>query len=63
MWIFKIIIIALLVPLQHGLEHKLVTYLEKRKKKKILSIKKWWVSKKKLTDDTIDKIEEDTALL
>ena len=63
MWIFKIIIIALLVPLQHGLEHKLVTYLEKRKMKKILPIKKWWVSRKKLTDDTIDKIEEDTALL
>jgi tetratricopeptide (TPR) repeat protein len=63
MWIFKIIIIALLVPLQHGLEHRLVTYLEKRKKKKILPIKKWWPRNKKITDDTIDKIEEDTALL
>lgn len=63
MWIFKIFIIALLVPLQHGLEHKLVTYLEKKEKKKLFPIKKWWASKKKLTDDTIEKIEEDTALL
>ena len=62
-WIFKIFIIALLVPLQHSLEHNLVAYLEKRKKKQILPIKKWWVSKKKITDTTIDRIEEDTALL
>jgi tetratricopeptide (TPR) repeat protein len=63
MWIIKIFLIALLVPLQHYLEHGLVKYLATRKKKNILSAKKWWPGKKKLTEDTIDEIEKDSALL
>jgi tetratricopeptide (TPR) repeat protein len=61
-WLFKIVIIALLVPLQHYLEHGLIHFLATRKKKNF-SIKKWWQRQKKPTAATIDEIEEDTALL
>ena len=63
MWIIKIFLIALLVPIQHYLEHALVVYLATRKKRHILPINKWWPRKKKLTENTIDEIEEDSAVL
>lgn len=63
MWVIKIFLIGLLVPLQHYMEHGLVRYLEARKKKNIFKIKKWWLPKKKLTENTIDEIEEDSAVL
>ena len=62
-WLFKIALIALLVPLQQYLEHKTITYLHSRKKKYTFSIKKWWQHQKKPTEATIDGIEEDTAVL
>jgi hypothetical protein len=62
-WLIKIILIGLLVPLQHFLEHKTISYLHSRKKKYTFSIKKWWQHQKKPTEATIDGIEEDTAVL
>jgi tetratricopeptide (TPR) repeat protein len=62
-WLIKIVLIALLVPLQHYLEHKTITYLHSRKKKYSFSIKKWWQRQKKPTATTIDEIEKDTAML
>jgi tetratricopeptide (TPR) repeat protein len=62
-WLIKIVLIALLVPLQHYLEHKTITYLHSRKKKYTFSIKKWWQRQKKPTEAAIDEIEKDTAML
>ena len=62
-WLIKIVLIALLVPLQHFLEHKTISYLHSRKKKYTFSIKKWWQRQKKPTVDTVDEIEKDTAML
>jgi tetratricopeptide (TPR) repeat protein len=62
-WLIKIVLIALLVPLQHYLEHGLVRFLHSRKLKNKFSIKKWWQHQKKPTSATIDGIEEDTAVL
>ena len=62
-WLIKIVLIALLVPLQHFLEHKTISYLHSRKKKYTFSIKKWWQRQKKPTEATIDEIEKDTAML
>ena len=62
-WLFKIVLIATLVPLQHYLEHKTINYLHTRKKKYTFSIKKWWQRQKKPTAATIDEIEKDTAML
>ncbi|HJS52982.1 MAG TPA: hypothetical protein VJ765_00520 [Chitinophagaceae bacterium] len=63
MWIIKIFLIALLVPMQHFLEHSLVRYLEDRKKKNILPLKNWWPRTKKPAAEIIDDIEKDTAVL
>ena len=62
-WLIKIVLIAMLVPLQHFLEHKTINYLHTRKKKYTFSIKKWWQRQKKPTEATIDEIEKDTAML
>jgi hypothetical protein len=62
-WLIKIFLIALLVPLQHYMEHGLIRFLESGKNKKIFSIKKWWLHQKKPTAATIDGIEEDSAVL
>jgi tetratricopeptide (TPR) repeat protein len=62
-WLIKIVLIALLVPLQHSLEHRTINYLHSRKKKYTFSIKKWWQHQKKPTAATIDEIEKDTAML
>jgi len=62
-WLIKIVLIAMLVPMQHYLEHKTISYLHSRKKKYTFSIKKWWQHQKKPTEATIDGIEEDTAVL
>ena len=62
-WLIKIVLIAMLVPLQHFLEHKTISYLHSRKKKYSFSIKKWWQRQKKPTAAAIDEIEKDTAIL
>ncbi len=62
-WLIKIFLIALLVPLQHYLEHGMIHFLESRKKKNTFSLKKWWQRQKKPTVATIDGMEEDTAVL
>ena len=64
-WLFKIIIIALLVPFQHYLERGMIRFLASKKLvtiKEKVSFKKWWRTKKP-TIDTIDEIEKDSAVL
>ncbi|HSU29327.1 MAG TPA: tetratricopeptide repeat protein [Chitinophagaceae bacterium] len=65
-WLMKIFLIALLVPFQHYLEKGLLNFIHSKKLHRVrkkLSIKKWWPSWKKSTAATIDKVEEDTAVL
>jgi hypothetical protein len=66
-WLAKIFLIALLVPLQHFLEHKLVKFLESKRLLKLrqeFSIKKIWAN---LTTPNPKRneteFEEDTAVL
>jgi len=64
-WLCKIILIALLVPFQHYLEHGMIRFLASKRLAKIkekVSFKKWWQAKKPTTD-TIDEIEKDGAVL
>ena len=64
-WLCKIILIALLVPFQHYLEHGMIRFLASKKLAKIkekVSFKKWWKARKP-TSDTIDEIEKDGAVL
>ena len=71
LWIVKIVLIALLVPLQHYLEHNLIKFLESRKlleartkfSLKNLSVTKWWQKMKKPAPVADAGIEEDTAVL
>lgn len=66
LWLIKIVLIALLVPLQHFLEHNLIKFLESRKlieARRKFSLKKWWQNIKKPAPVTDAGIEEDTAVL
>lgn len=71
LWLIKIALIALLVPLQHFLEHNLIKFLESRKlleartkfSLKNLSLRKWWQKMKKPASVEDAGIEEDTAVL
>ena len=70
-WLIKIVLIALLVPLQHYLEHSLIKFLASRKLLEVrtklnfrnLSVKKWWNNMKKPAPVVSAGIEEDTAVL
>ena len=65
-WLMKIVLIALLVPFQHFLEHGMIKFIESRKLhelRKKLSIKRGRQHRKKIDADTIDEIENDTAVL
>ena len=70
LWLIKILLIALLVPIQHFLEHKLIKFLESRillDARTKFSLNKWWQNIKKPTsninDDIDADIEKDTAVL
>lgn len=71
LWVIKIVLIALLVPLQHYMEHNLIKFLASRKlleartrfSFKSLSINKWWQNMKKPASGIEAGIEEDTAVL
>ncbi len=66
LWLIKIGLIALLVPLQHFLEHNLIKFLESKKlleARTNFSLKKWWASIRKPTPAQEVAIEEDTAVL
>jgi tetratricopeptide (TPR) repeat protein len=66
LWLIKIALIALLVPVQHFLEHNLIKFLESRKLLEArinFSFKKWWGNIKKPVRVTEAGIEEDTAVL
>lgn len=65
-WLMKIVLIAILVPFQHYLEHGMIRFIESRQLHELrerIRIKKWWQRKKKSPVDTIDEIESDTAVL
>ncbi|HUS02676.1 MAG TPA: hypothetical protein VMY77_13150 [Chitinophagaceae bacterium] len=73
-WLIKIVLIAMLVPLQHFLEHRLIQFLASRKllearsklSLKKLSLKKWWDTSKKQHPGPVtieNDIEEGTAVL
>jgi tetratricopeptide (TPR) repeat protein len=65
-WLMKIILIAILVPFQHYLEHGLIRFIESRRLNELrerMRIKKWWQRRKRPTAETIDDIESDTAVL
>ena len=64
-WMIKIGVILLLVPLQHWMEHGLIRFLASRKlveARTKFSIKKIWLSMKKPSKNE-EGIEEDTAVL
>jgi tetratricopeptide (TPR) repeat protein len=65
-WLMKIILIAILVPFQHYLEHAMIRFIESRRLHELrerIRRKKWWQRRKKSVVSTIDEIESDTAVL
>jgi tetratricopeptide (TPR) repeat protein len=73
-WLIKIVLIALLVPIQHFLEHGMVRFLASQRLLRMrqhLSIRRWIMKLKKPTPvievgpkkDSIERMEEDTAVL
>lgn len=66
LWLIKIILIALLVPLQHFLEHSLIKFLESRKlieARTKFSLKVWRQKTKKPATTKETDFEENTAVL
>lgn len=66
LWLIKIGLIAMLVPVQHFLEHNLIKFLESRKlleARTQFSFTKWWKKIKKPLPQSETKLEEDTAVL
>lgn len=71
LWLIKIVLIALLVPAQHYMEHNLIKFLASRKLLEVrnkfsfknLSINRWWQNMKKPAPVTEASLEEDTAVL
>jgi tetratricopeptide (TPR) repeat protein len=64
-WIFKVVLIAILVPIQHFVEHALIRFMESRKLIQLrnqLSLRKWITKIKKPLPKDLD-ITEDTAVL
>ncbi|MDB5201175.1 MAG: tetratricopeptide repeat protein [Ferruginibacter sp.] len=65
-WGIKIFLIALLVPIQHFMEHGLIKFLQSRKlleARQNFSFKKWLVRMRKPRAQQNDNLEEDTAVL
>lgn len=65
-WLIKIFLIALLVPCQHFLEHRLIKFLESRKlleARTRFSLKKWFEKIKKPATVKEADFEEGTAVL
>ena len=66
LWLIKIVLIALLVPLQHFLEHSLIKFLESRKlieARTKFSLKVWRQKTKKPATTKETDFEENTAVL
>ncbi len=65
-WLIKIVLIAMLVPLQHFLEHRLTKFLESKKlleARTNFNFKKWFLKIKKPAPLNDDGFEEGTAVL
>jgi tetratricopeptide (TPR) repeat protein len=66
LWMMKIVIIAMLVPCQHFMEHHVIRLLSSRRLfdiRKALSIKKWISSKKPQIQEEIAPEEEEVGIL
>jgi len=66
LWLIKIFLIAMLVPLQHFLEHGLTQFVGSRRLvtlRQNLSLKRWWQKIKTAPAATKDDPENDTAVL
>lgn len=73
LWLIKIVLIALLVPAQHYLEHNLIRFLASRKLLEVrnklsfknISLTRWWQKMKKPVPVAVADagIEQDTAVL
>jgi hypothetical protein len=62
-WLLKILLIALLVPLQHNLEHRLILFLQSRKNKKNSGGNKSEPNPPETEENAISEMEKDTAVL
>jgi tetratricopeptide (TPR) repeat protein len=67
-WILKVIIIAMMVPFQHFLEHGMTRFLQSRKLIRLrthFSLRKWWAGLNKPKRSRVRRkdFEEDTAVL
>lgn len=65
-WLIKIFLIALLVPIQHFLEHSVAKFLASQKLlalRKQFTLKHWWQTIKKSTSKKEADFESDTAVL
>jgi len=66
LWIIKIALIAILVPIQHYMEHHLIKFLQSRKlleARTHFSFKAWWKKINKSSPNSGEDIEDDTAVL
>ena len=66
LWLIKIGLIALLVPVQHFMEHHLIEFLQSRKlveARTKFSLKRWWQKREKPASLKKTGFEEDTAVL
>jgi tetratricopeptide (TPR) repeat protein len=66
LWIIKIVVIAVLVPFQHFLEHHVIGLLASKKlieARTKFSVKKWWAGITKPVSSADESLEEDTAVL
>lgn len=66
LWLCKIVLIALLVPIQHYLEKHLMAYLQSKDlllARRSFSIKKWFTKKIAITKTAEDNIEDTAGVL
>ncbi len=64
LWLCKILLIALLVPIQHFLEKHLIAYLQSKdllEARRRFSIKKWFKKEEKVVQQSLEENTEDTA--
>ena len=65
-WLCKILLIALLVPIQHFMEKRVIAYLQSRElleARKHFSFKKWWQKKDAPTKKPVQENDTDKLVL
>ena len=66
LWLIKIGLIAMLVPVQHYMEKSLISFLQSRQlleARRKFSLKEWWKKTKQPALPAADSIEDSTAIL